>query len=133
MQRLPEIVRRNRRVIMSITAIVILPSAVLCFLAFRAVRTENVQQQFQQRQRQRQRQIALLLEAELKKWLFSGGQDGAISQALLRFHISGEQIVFPSLAISIPPRKGPLVRYLRYLSCLTNRLSLWVCTRNELP
>lgn len=103
MQRLPEIIRRNRAVIMSITAIVILPSAVLCFLAFRAVRTENVQQQFQQRQRQRQ--IALVLEAELKKWLFSGGQDGAISQALLRFHISGEQIVFPSLAISIPPGK----------------------------
>ncbi len=103
MQRLFETVRRNRAVIISVGVMVILPSAVLCLLAFRAIRAENVQQQFQQGQRQHQ--IALLLEAELKKWLFSSAPDGAASQSLLRFTIDGERILFPALGMAIPPEK----------------------------
>ena len=100
MKDLSDILRRNRTVIASVTAMVILPSAVLGLLAFRAIRSEDVQQQFQQRQRQQE--IAVLLEADLKNWLFSQGSPAAISQALLRFTVDGERIVFPDFQVAIP-------------------------------
>ena len=71
MQRLPEVLRRNRTVIVLFTVLVVVPSLLLSYVGFRTVRADAVQQQFQQRNRQRQ--IALLLNGELKSWLFSSG------------------------------------------------------------
>src|SRR5437870_5156869 len=93
MQRLPEVLRRNRTVIVLFTVLVIAPSLLLSYVGFRTVRSDAVQQQFQQRNRQRQ--IAILLNSELKNWLFSTGSDGAILQALIRFTIDGDHISFP--------------------------------------
>ena len=101
MQSLSEIFRRNRTVIVLFTVLVIMPSVFLGYLGFRAIRSDDVEQQFQQRNHQRQ--IALLLEGELKSWLFSQRPDGAASQALLRFTTDGDHVVFPDYRVSIPP------------------------------
>ena len=100
MQSLSEIFRRNRTVIVLFTVLVIMPSVVLGYLGFRAIRSDNVEQQFEQRNRQRQ--IALLLNDEVKSWLFSQQPDGAASHALFRFTINGEGIVFPDFRLSFP-------------------------------
>src|SRR5437870_1364310 len=99
MQRLPEVLRRNRTVIVLFTVLVIVPSFLLSYVGFRTVRADVVQQQFQQRNRQRQ--IALLLNSELKNWLFSSGSDGAVSQALIRFTVDGDRISFPDSQVSV--------------------------------
>jgi signal transduction histidine kinase len=100
MQSLPEIFRRNRTVILLFTVLVIMPSLLLGYLGFRAVRSDNVEHRAQQRNRQRE--IALLLNGELKSWLFSPKPDGAASQAFIRFTIDGDRVVFPDYQISIP-------------------------------
>ncbi len=98
MQTLPEIFRRNRTVIVLFTTLVILPSVFLGYLGFRAIRSSQVEQEFQQRNSQRQ--VVLLLESELKSWLFSERPDGAASQALLRFTVDGDRAVIPGLGES---------------------------------
>ncbi len=107
MQRLPEVLRRNRTVIVLFTVLVIVPSLLLSYVGFRSVRADAVQQQFQQRNRQRQ--IAFLLNGELKSWLFSSGPDGAVSQAFIRFTIDGDRISFPDsqLVVSSETQKTP--------------------------
>ena len=65
MQSLSDIFRRNRTVILLFTVLVIMPSVFLGYLGFRAVRSNNAEQQFQQRNRQRE--IALLLNDALKQ------------------------------------------------------------------
>ena len=108
MQSLSEILRRNRTVILLFTVMVIIPSVFLAFLGFRAIRLDNVDQQFQLRSRQRE--ITLALNDELKGWLFSARPDGAASQALLRFTIDGDLIAFPDLveSISAKRRRNPV-------------------------
>jgi signal transduction histidine kinase len=103
MRDIPEVVRRNRTIILSVTVMVILPSILLAFFGFRAIRSDALQGQAQQRQRQQQ--IALWLETELKSWLFSEQPDAAISESLLKFRVDGERIVFPDFEFSIPPEK----------------------------
>src|SRR5437870_6020671 len=107
MQRLPEVLRRNRTVIVLFTVLVIVPSLLLSYVGFRSVRADAVQQQFQQRNRQRQ--IAFLLNGELKSWLFSSGPDGAVSQAFIRFTIDGDRISFPDsqLVVASETQKTP--------------------------
>src|SRR5712692_10562148 len=107
MQELPEVLRRNRTVIVLFTVLVIVPSLLLSYVGFRTVRADAVQQQFQQRNRQRQ--IALLLNSELKNWLFLSGSDGAASQALIRFTIDGDRISFPDpqVLVSSEAQKTP--------------------------
>src|SRR3989442_12544788 len=102
MQSLREVCRRNRTVIVLFTVLVIVPSLLLGYVGFRSVRADDVQQRFQQRNRQRQ--IALLLNAGLKSWLFSAASDGASSQALIRFTIDGDRVVFPNSEFSIPSK-----------------------------
>src|SRR2546427_4776005 len=108
MQELPEILRRNRTVILLFTVLVIVPSLLLGYVGFRAIRADDVQQQFQRRNRERK--IALLLNAELKNWLFSSQPDGAASQALIRFKIDGDGILFPEFQLQVPgsARKIPI-------------------------
>ncbi len=103
MQTLAETVRRNRSLIVLFTIMVVVPAAFLGTVGFRAIRSDFAQQEFQEKTRQRQ--IALLLESELKTWLFSKEREGASSQALLRFAIDGDRVVFPDFATSIPPGK----------------------------
>jgi signal transduction histidine kinase len=98
MQSFAEIFRRNRTVIALFTVLVIMPSVFLGYLGFRAVRSDDVNQQVQQRNRQRE--IALALNGELKEWLFSE-RDGAASEALIRFKLEGDRIVFPDFQLSI--------------------------------
>ena len=98
MQSLSEIFRRNRTVIGLFMIMVIMPSVFLGFLGFRAIRSDDVEQQFQQRNRQRQ--IALLLNGELKSWLFSQRPDGAASQGILRFTLDGDRVLFPDFHVS---------------------------------
>jgi len=100
MQTWPEIFRRNRSVIVLFTVLVVMPSVFLGFLGFRAIRSDDVEQQLQQRNRQRQ--IAVLLNEALKGWLFSQQPDGAASEALLRFNVDGDRIDFPDFHISLP-------------------------------
>ncbi len=99
MPNLPDVLRRNRRVIAFVTVMVILPSLVLGLLAFRAIRSEEVQQRFQERQRQQE--IAVLLEADLKTWLFTQAPKGAIADGLLRFTVDGDSITFPDFNVAI--------------------------------
>lgn len=104
MQTLPEIFRRNRTVIVLFTILVILPSVFLGYLGFRAIRSGQVEEEFQQRNRQRQ--IVLLLESELKSWLFSQRPDGAASQALLRFAVDGDRVIIPGLSEAPPSERA---------------------------
>ena len=108
MQNPREVFRRNRTVIVLFTVLVIVPSLLLGYVGFNAVRTDDVQQRFQQRNRQRE--IAVLLNAELKSWLFSAATDGAASQALVRFTIDGDRVVFPNSEFSVPSKaqKNPV-------------------------
>jgi signal transduction histidine kinase len=101
MQSLSAIFRRNRTVILLFAVLVIMPSGFLGYLGFRAIRSDDVEQQFQRSNRQRQ--IALLLGSELKSWLFSQGPDGAASEALIRFIIDGDRVVFPDFHVSFAP------------------------------
>ncbi|MBI4456918.1 MAG: HAMP domain-containing histidine kinase [Acidobacteria bacterium] len=103
MREFPEILRRNRALIILFTVMVILPSMLLGLLGLRTIRSESAQQQFQQKQRQRQ--IARFLETDLKGWLFSRQPDGAIAHSLLRFTIDGSYVVFPDFQIVIPPER----------------------------
>ncbi|MBI4472999.1 MAG: hypothetical protein HY646_10050, partial [Acidobacteria bacterium] len=104
MQSLSDIFRRNRTVIVLFTMMVILPSVFLGVLSFRAIRSDDVERQFHQKNRQRQ--IVLLLESELKNWVFSQRPAGAASQALLRFTIDGDRVVIPGFQAANPPA-GP--------------------------
>src|SRR5438552_3401360 len=108
MQSLREVCRRNRTVIVLFTVLVIVPSLLLGYVGFRSVRADAVQQRFQQRNRQRE--IGLLLNAGLKSWLFSAASDGASSQALVRFTIDGDRVVFPNSEFSVPSKaqKNPV-------------------------
>jgi hypothetical protein len=98
-----EVLRRNRTVILSVTVMVILPSLLLAFFGFRAIRSEGLQRQAHERQRQQQ--IALWIDTQLKSWLFSEQPDSAISESLLRFSVDGERIIFPDFEFAIPPEK----------------------------
>src|SRR5438552_1529194 len=100
MQNLGEIFRRNRTVIMLFAVLVILPSLLLGYLGFRAIRSNNLEQQFEQRKRQTQ--VALMLNDEVKSWLFSEDPRGAVSQAFLRFTVNGDRLEFPDLHLSFP-------------------------------
>src|SRR5438876_3374950 len=99
MQNLREVFRRNRTVIVLFTVLVIGPSLLLGYVGFRSIQADDVQQRFQQRNQQRE--IAALLNAELKSWLFSAASDGAGSQALIRFTIDGDRVVFPTSDFSV--------------------------------
>src|SRR5437867_10940854 len=107
MQRLTEVLRRNRTLIVLFTVLVIVPSLLLSYVGFRSVRADAVQQQFQQRNRQRQ--IAFLPNGELKSWLFSSGPDGAVSQAFIRFTLDGGRISFSDsqLVVDSDTQKTP--------------------------
>src|ERR1041385_774269 len=98
MQRVSEVFRRNRTVIMLFTVLVIVPSLLLGYVGFRSIRADDVQERFLERNRQRE--IGVLFNAELKNWLFSTASDGASSQALIRFTVDGDRIVLPEAGAS---------------------------------
>ncbi len=100
MQNLKEIFRRNRTVILLFTMLVVVPSVFFGYLGFRAIRSDEVERQFQQRGRQQQ--TVRLFENELKNWLFSRRPDSAAAQALLRFTVDGDHIVIPDFSGRAP-------------------------------
>lgn len=102
MQRLPEIIRRNRTVILMFTLLVIMPLVLLGIVAFRAIRSDEAEQRF--RQRNRQREILALFEPDLKHWLFSDQPDNAASKALLKFTVDGDRVLIPDLDGYLPHR-----------------------------
>lgn len=100
-------IKNNQRLIILFVLIVLAPSVFVAYVSIRAIRTEQMRQQFQERERQRS--IVQMLDADLRDWLFSF-PGGASSQAILKFQISGDRISFPDLGLTIPadPTKSPL-------------------------
>src|SRR5438093_13551721 len=111
MKHWPEILRRNRIVIILFTVMVLLPSLFLTVVSLRTIRTEDARERIQRVQQQTQ--IAHLLDAYLDEWLFSVGTEAASSQALLRFRIENNQPIFPDLNITVDTHAGPLPSSLR--------------------
>src|SRR5713101_6723975 len=97
MKHWPEVLRRNRTVVVLFTVMVLLPSVFLTVVSLRTIRSEDARQRIQRAQRQTQ--IAHLLDSDLKEWLFSVGPDAASSQALLKFTIENDHLAFPDLNI----------------------------------
>jgi signal transduction histidine kinase len=104
---LAEVVSRNRTVITLFVLMVLLPAVIFSALITRAVRSERIQADYQNTQRQSH--IVRLLEADLNNWLFSTRAGSAISKALLRFRLDGDQISFPEYQLSLPST-APLQR-----------------------
>lgn len=97
--------RRNRRVILLFALMVLLPAAIFGILIVRTVRSERMQ--VAQQNAERQRQIVRLVERDLNAWLFSTQPEAAISEALVRFHLDGDHIVFPELHLTLPAAGSP--------------------------
>lgn len=92
--------RRSRRLILLFVVTGVLPAVIIGALIIRAVRNERLESAHQQAERQRQ--IVRLIEADLNTWLFSTRADSAVSQALFRFELEGQHVVFPEFQLSLP-------------------------------
>lgn len=99
---------RNKRLIGLFVLMVIVPALVFSVLIVRAIRSEELSRAYETVEQQRE--IARLAEADLNEWLFSAGADSAQSQAVLRFEIAADSIVFPDLQLTVPANAAPRVR-----------------------
>lgn len=88
---------------------VLLPATLFGVLIVRAVRSERMRADYEKTQRQRH--IVRLVEQDLEDWLFSTRAEAALSLSSLRFHLDGDEIVFPGFELSLPnaasPRRRP--------------------------
>lgn len=84
---------------------VLLPASIFSVLIVRAVRSERMRVDYEKAQRQRH--IVRLVEADLNNWLFGAHAESALSESPLRFHLDGDQIVFPGLELSLPSTASP--------------------------
>lgn len=102
--------RRHRAAVLLFVVMVLLPGSIFSVLMIRELRSERMRGEYQQTERQRQ--IVRLAEADLNNWLFSTRAQSAISQALFRFRIEDDQIVFPDHQLALPltgvPDRQPL-------------------------
>ena len=96
---------RTRRLILLFAVMVLLPAGIFSVLIIRAVRSD--QMQAAQQKAERQRQIVRLLGEDLKTWVFSAHEDSALSEALFRFQLEGDRIVFPEFHLSLPAKGSP--------------------------
>lgn len=101
---------RHRRAIVLFLVMVLLPAVAFSILIVRAVRSDRMQAA--QQRGERQRQIVHLIEGDLNTWLFSMQPASAMSGALFRFQVAGDQIIFPEVHLSLPatvsaPRPRP--------------------------
>ncbi len=98
--------RNHQRLIVLFVLIVLVPSVFVGYVSIRALRTEQMRQQFQEKERQRS--MVRMLDADLRDWLFSF-PGGASSLAILKFQIDGDRVSFPDLGITIPAdrKKSP--------------------------
>jgi len=96
-------VKQSRRVLLFFGLMVLLPALVFGALIVRTVRTERMQAT--QQRLQTEREIVRLIEADLNDWLFSA--DGAGAKASVRFHLRGDQVVFPDHQLTLPATGSP--------------------------
>src|SRR2546421_601180 len=92
--------RRNRKLILLFTVMVLVPGILFGALIARAVRTDSLDLA-RQRTEQRQ-QVARLLAADLNQWIFSTGAASASVHAAVRFEQAGDRVRFPDLGLSLP-------------------------------
>jgi signal transduction histidine kinase len=100
--------RRNRAVVALFALMVLLPGAVSAILVVRALRGEQARLEYEKAARQRQ--IIEFTNADLTNWLFAAVPGGAGSQALLRFEMQGDAILFPDFELSLPADGSPQQR-----------------------
>ena len=106
-QLVPTLVR-NRRLVALFAGMVILPAALFSVLMVRAIANEQLRNAYGIIERQRQ--IVRLTDAELNRWLFAAGPEGARSRAVLKFITAGDRIQFPEVALDLPLDGTPRVR-----------------------
>ncbi|MBI3049823.1 MAG: HAMP domain-containing histidine kinase [Acidobacteria bacterium] len=108
MRSLLENVRRSHKVVALFGLMVLLPAVVFGVLIVRAVRSERARLAYDRAQRQQQ--IVQFVEADLRSWLFSPGPGAARGDALVRFDIQADRIVFPDFQLSWPASESPQLR-----------------------
>lgn len=95
----------NRKIILLLVLMVLLPAAIFSVLIIRAVRDERTQVAHEKAERQRQ--TVRLVEEDLRSWLFLTDAASAISSALLRFEVQGDRVIFPAFQLSLPASESP--------------------------
>lgn len=105
---LPRALLRNQKVVALFGLMVLLPAAVFGVLVVRASRSERARLEYDKTQRQRQ--IVQFVEADLRNWLLAPGRNSAQGEALVRFEVQGDRIVFPDFGLSRPVSDSPQLR-----------------------
>jgi signal transduction histidine kinase len=100
--------RRSQRVAALFGLMVLLPVVVFGVLIVRASRSERVRLEYEKTQRQRQ--IIQFAETDLRTWLFSPSRESAEREALVRFELLGDQVLFPEFALSRKVSDSPQLR-----------------------
>jgi len=101
-------VRRSQRLLVLFALMVLLPVVIFAVLVVRASRSERARVEYEKTQRQRQ--VVQFVETELQTWLFAPGPDSVAREALVRFEVQGDQVVFPDFGLSRSVGDSPPLR-----------------------
>lgn len=101
-------IRRSHGVLALFTLMVLLPVVVFGVLIVRASRSERARLEYEKTQRQQQ--IVRITEADLQIWLFTPGPDSVAREALVRFEVQADQVVFPDFGLSRSVGDSPSLR-----------------------
>lgn len=108
MRNLAQVLRRNHKVVALFVLMVLLPAVVFSILIARAIRSERMRLEYENTERQRQ--IVRLVEADLTNWLYSPAADSARAQAILRFELRDDRVIFPEFDLSLSAGDSPQQR-----------------------